>query len=303
MKMRSVPLLFALTGLVACVFLANAKDGEQVEPSAKIAKVKKALPKAAKAPKKARRLLVFSETRGYRHGSIDLGEQAFSLLGEESGAFEAVLSNDLSNFEKEKIASFDAICFLNTTLEVFRPSPKQFDSLGEAEKKLVEEREARLQSNLLEFVKDGGGFVGVHAAADTFYKWPAYGEMLGAYFDGHPWNWRTDVKVVVDESSKTNPIVDGLVSADLEFKEEIYQFKEPYDSRDLTMLLRLDNQKSNMKVRGIKRKDNDFGVSWTKSYGKGRVFYCSLGHNEHIYWNPSVLKIYLNGIQWSMGDL
>jgi len=69
------------------------------------------------------------------------------------------------------------------------------------------------------------------------------------------------------------------------------------------MLLRLDTEKSDMKVKGIKRKDNDFGVSWTKDFGKGRVFYCSLGHNDFIYWDSKVLGVYLNGIQWALGDL
>ena len=301
--MRSVPLVLALAGLATCVFLVNAQDSEPVKPSAKMTKVKLAIPKSAAKPKELRKLLVFSATSGYRHRSIDLGKQAFALLGKETGAFEAVVSNDLSNFEKEAISEFDAICFLNTTLEVFRPSVAKFEALSEDEKKVIEVRETRLQENLLNFVKNGGGFVGIHAAADTFYKLPEYGEMLGGYFDGHPWNSKTDVSVVIDPSASGNPILSGVTEDDLKFKEEIYQLKEPYNSADLTMLLRLDTEESDMKVRGIKRKDGDFGVSWTKSYGKGRVFYCSLGHNEHIYWNPSVLKIYLNGIQWTMGDL
>ena len=68
------------------------------------------------------------------------------------------------------------------------------------------------------------------------------------------------------------------------------------------MLLRLDTDKTDMKIGGIKRTDKDFGVAWARSWDKGRVFYCSLGHNEHIYWNPTVLRHYLAGIQWAIGD-
>jgi len=68
-------------------------------------------------------------------------------------------------------------------------------------------------------------------------------------------------------------------------------------------LLRLDTEKSNMNVKGIKRTDGDFGVAWIRPYGAGRVFYSSLGHNHHIYWNSKVLAHYLAGIQWALGDL
>ena len=68
------------------------------------------------------------------------------------------------------------------------------------------------------------------------------------------------------------------------------------------MLLRLDTEKTDMTVKGIKRKDGDFGIAWARNWGKGRVFYCSLGHNHHIYWNPKVVRHYLAGIQWALGD-
>lgn len=329
MKKSAFPLILTAVVLLAALFISNAEEKEakqlderdieawsrllnfesddQYKPFAgdeRIGKVYLALPKEYVKPKQKRKLLIYTETKGYRHGSIDIGKKAFALMGAETGAFEAVVSNDLANFEKEQIQQFDAICFLNTTLEVFRPNAVKFALLSVEKKKEVLEREAKLQQNLLTFVKNGGGFVGIHSATDTFYKWPEYGEMLGGYFNGHPWNAGTQVSIKVDDSAKGNPIVASMKDGEpLNFKEEIYQFKEPYDSKTLDMLLRLDPEKSNMKVRGIKRDDQDFGVSWTKSYGTGRVFYCSLGHNEHIYWNPKVLSIYLNGIQWAMGDL
>ena len=268
------------------------------------AQIKAALPQEAQVkPKKDRKILVFSVTAGFRHKSIPTGKQALTLLGEKTGAFTAVVSDDLANFEKDKIAQFDTILFLSTTRNVFAPKKKDFEKLNDEQKKAAKEKELRLKANLLEFIKGGKGFVGIHAASDTFYEWPEYGEMLGGYFDGHPWNAGTDVSIMVEPGKEKHPLIASWGGKSQNFKEEIYQLKEPYDSSKYDMLLRLDTEKSNMKVRGIKRKDNDFGVSWAKTYGKGRVFYCSLGHNDHIYYNPKVLEHYLAGIQYACGDL
>lgn len=305
MKSRTLPLLVALTGLGIAVGIAANKGGRQQQvPAEHLAKVEASIPKDAAKPKEKRKLLVFSVTNGYRHKSIEIGKQALVMLGGKTGAYEAIVSDDLSNFEKDKISEFDAICFNNTTRDVFRPHRAKFKLLDAEQKKEALEKEQELQQNLAEFIKSGGGFIGIHAATDTFYQWPEYGEIIGGYFNGHPWTMKMDVSIKVDDSAKGNPIVAAMADGEpLNFKEEIYQHKEPYDSSKLDMLLRLDTENTNMEVKGIKREDNDFGVSWTKAYGEGRVFYCSLGHNDHIFWNPKVLSIYLNGIQWAMGDL
>lgn len=295
-------MLVALIGLSGVSFLALAQQKKK-DDSKNEEKIAEAIPKETPAtPKKKRKLLVFSVTRGFRHGSIDVGKVALKMLGEKTGAYEAVVSDDLENFEAENIKNFDAICFLNTTMEVFLPAKGDWKKMSDEQKKAATEKDARLKENLLGFIKSGGGFVGIHAATDTFYEWPEYGEMIGGYFDGHPWRHSSDVSIVVEKGKEKNPIVAGLNGEPLNFKEEIYQFKDPYDSSKVDMLLRLDHEKSE-KVKGIKRTDQDFGVSWTKPYGEGRVFYCSLGHNDHIYYNPKVLEIYLAGIQWAFGDL
>lgn len=127
--------------------------------------------------------------------------------------------------------------------------------------------------------------------------------MLGAYFDGHPWGANKNVSIKVEPGKEKHKLAVMFEGKNVEFPEEIYQFKDPYDSKKYEMLLRLDPEKTDMKVGGIKRTDGDFGVAWTKNWGKGRVFYCSLGHNHEIYWHPKVLRHYLAGIQWAMGDL
>lgn len=296
-------LFLPFAGAVGAFFLVAAgPDQEQAPPGAAEA-IAKALPSEAYAtPAKPRKLLVFSKTAGFRHSSIATGKVALTELGKKTGAFEAVVSDDLANFEPGKIDQFDAILFLSTTMDPFTPPNPVLEKMNEVDRKDSEERVKRLQKSLMGFIKGGKGFVGIHAATDTFYNWPEYGEMIGGYFNGHPWGAGTDVSIKVEAGQEKHPLVAMFDGKNVDFKEEIYQFKEPYDSKKVHMLLRLDPEKSNMKVGGVNRTDNDFGVAWARSWDKGRVFYCSLGHNEHIYWNPTILRHYLAGIQWAIGD-
>ena len=258
------------------------------------------VPKSAKDDKK--KLLVFSVTNGYKHKSIDLGKQTLELMSEATGAFDVIISNDLENFDKGNIENFDAICFLNTTQNVFAPHKKELKKMSENQKKKHHKLELTRKDNLMDFIESGKGFVGIHAATDTCYEWPEYGTMLGAYFDGHPWGSKTEVSLKADEANKNHDLLEGVIpkSGELRFKEEIYQFKDPYDSKKLTMLLRLDVENSD-KVKKKKRKDNDYGVGWVKNHKKGRVFYSALGHNDHIYYNKHVLRHFYSGIMYALG--
>jgi uncharacterized protein len=296
-------LILPLAGAAAAFFLVAAgPNNEQVPPGTAEA-IAKALPAEAYAkPAKARKILVFSKTAGFRHSSIPTGKLALTELGKKTGAFETVVSDDLANFEPKTIDQFDAIVFLSTTQDVFSPPPQVMQGMDEAERKQIGAQVERLKKSLMDFVKGGKGFVGIHAATDTFYNWSEYGDMIGGYFDGHPWGAGQEVSIKVEPGQEKHPLVAMFEGKNQDFKEEIYQFKAPYDSKNYHMLLRLDTDKSDMKLAGIKRTDKDFGVAWARSWDKGRVFYCSLGHNEHIYWNPTVLRHYLAGIQWAIGD-
>lgn len=299
--MKTTALFLAIS---AGLSLATARAEAPADAAEKIAA---ALPEKAYAtPAKPRKLLIFSVTNGFRHASIETGHMAFTAMGKKTGAFETVVSDDLDNFEVDKLKGFDAVCFMSTTLDVFMPkdAKKKVDS-GELSKEdfaKAQERADRLKANLLKFIRAGRGFIGIHAATDTCYEWHDYGAMIGGYFDGHPWGAGTPVSIKVEPGKEKNPLVAMFEGKNVEFKEEIYQFKDPYDSKKVDMLLRLDTEKSPMDQKGIKRTDNDFGVAWASHYGSGRVFYCSLGHNHEIFWNPIVLKHYLAGTQWALGD-
>lgn len=246
------------------------------------AKIAEASP--AKAPAdvtKARKLLVFSLTKGFRHSSIPHGVVAVDTLGKKTGAFTVEHSEDPSVFTKENLARFDAVMMLNTTGELF----------DEAEKKTA----------LSDFVKGGKGLIGIHSATDTFYNWPEYGEMMGGYFDGHPWHEEVTLKVE-DPDHATCACFEH--QQPFVIKDEIYQYKEqPYSRDRLRVLLSLDPEGTNMAKDGMKRQDGDYAVGWVSKYGDGNVFYCNLGHREETYWNPTVLGHFLAGIQFAFGDL
>ncbi|MBM4082807.1 MAG: ThuA domain-containing protein, partial [Planctomycetes bacterium] len=162
-------------------------------------------------------------------------------------------------------------------------------------------RDERAKKSLLDFVAGGKGIVGIHAATDAQYQqWADYGKLMGGYFSGHPWNEVVTVKI----DDPGHPVNAAFQGKSFEVADEIYQFKDPYSREALRVLLSLDTAKTKMdKGDKIRRTDGDFAVSWVRSYGKGRVFYCSLGHRNEIFWNPTVLQHYLDGIQFAFGDL
>jgi len=177
-----------------------------------------------KPPQTPKKVLVFSVTKGYRHHSIPVGQLMLKLLGDKTGAFEAIVSNDLDELEAEKIKKYDAIVFLSTTGELFSPhSKRQKVELTPEEEQAWAEKAVRLKMNMMAHIKNGKGFIGIHSATDTFYDWPEYGDMIGAYFDGHPWTAKTEVTIKVAEGQENNPLVSYLGDDNLIFQEEICQ--------------------------------------------------------------------------------
>lgn len=289
--------------LAALPAMAIPTMADEAPPGA-LEKITQAIPRENVAkPLQARRLLVVSTTRGFRHQSIPTGKLMLAELERLTGAFTTVIDNDLKHLEASALDNFDAICFLNTTGNIFLPPPDEFESLDETGKKHAIEREERLKKNLLNYIREGGGFIGIHAATDTFHEWPEFGEMINGFFDGHPWTARSEVSIRVEPGKGTHPLLAMFQNENLRITEEIYQFKAPYNSSSVEMLLRLDTESTPMNVKGINREDGDFGVSWIRRWGNGRVFYTSLGHNHEIFWHPQIVQHYLAGIQWALGDL
>lgn len=261
-----------------------------------IKKIEQALPDSAPAkPKKARKVLIFTKTNGFRHGSISTAVKSLTMLGEKTGAYSAVHSEDESVFEPESLKQFDAVFMINTTGEVFRP--RKF-SQDKAKRAAEVAREERLKQSLVDFISNGGGLAGTHSATDTYKGWKAYNDMMGGAFAGHPWHTLVPIRNLAPDHT-LNKIFAGK---GFEVKDEIYQFRNGTASADeRRMLLTLDGSKMDLKKGN--RKDGLFPISWCRSYGKGRTFYCSLGHRDEIYYNPVVLQHYLAGFQFALGDL
>ncbi len=267
-------LLFALTAL------ANEVSAENEN------KVRKALPeKATVETDTPRQLLIFTRTEGFVHSSIPLAARALQLLGEKTGAYKGVISDDMSMFDTDNLEKFDAICFLSTTR--------------------LEFADYQLRRNLMDYVKGGKGVIGIHAASDNFYSWIEGAKMIGGLFDGHPWG--ADGTWAIKLEDADHPVTAAFEGKGFMIRDEIYRIK-PLDLRkNARVLLSLDIKHPANRIDKIKDQirftDVDLPVSWVRNLDKGRVFYSSLGHNEEVYWNSAVLKHYLDGIQFALGDL
>jgi len=284
--MKRFMTLCACALALAMTTLGEPKELKQPTPQ-EVALIEAAAPaKAAAAPKRPRKVLVVNQCEGFVHSAVPYGAQAFEILGRKTGAFTTRAVSDLSILESPEFDTFDAVIMNNTTLRL--PLLEGAD----------EAREAKAEQRFVDFVRSGKGLVGVHAATDCLYTWPVYGEMIGGYFNGHPWNEEVRVKL----EDPAHPLLAGFKGLDFTVADEIYEFRA-YSREKLRVLMSLDVTKTDMTKDKIKRTDKDFAVAWLQEYGKGRVFYFSLGHRHEIFWNPAVLKGYLDGIQYALGDL
>jgi len=266
-------------------------------------RIRAAVPRKARVvPKKHRRVLIwntpFMEKSPHKGYSIPQAEYAMKLLGEKTGAFEPVVSDDVAMYLPENLKRFDAIIMNNSNGPWIRPTDKDMEKLREygTDTDAVEQL---MRRSLLEWVSSGGGIVAYHHAVGGNTHWPQFLEMLGAAYWGHPWH--EEVGVRLDEPG--HPLLAAFEAKNFRLTEEIFQFRDPYSRKKLRVLLSLDTETTNMTVPWIHRKDNDFALAWVRQYGKGRVFYCAFGHRSEIWWNPTILRFYLDGIQFATGDL
>jgi hypothetical protein len=242
-----------------------------------------ASPQAQQNQPRKKRLLAIGASKGFQHDSISHGMATLWKLGNETGLWETYIRTDTELVTKQPLKGnaknlnyFDAIYFYTT---------------GELD--MNEEQKAAL----LSFVRDDGkGFIGGHSAADTFYKWPEYGEMIGAYFDLHPWHQLVRINV----EDRVFPATRHL-PAQIEVTDEIYQFKEPYSRDRVRVLMSIDTASVDLKHKMVKRTDKDFAVVWVKRYGKGRVFFNALGHRNEVYDRPDIQKMMVESVKWVMG--
>jgi uncharacterized protein len=237
-------------------------------------------------PNRMAHILVLGETEGFEHDSVPDAIANIWRMGHDTRLWDATLRTDTENITKKTVKNgnfkslnyFDALIFASTTGEL---------TLSDDQKR-----------DMMSFIKeDGKGFVGVHAALDTNYKWPEYGEMIGGWFDQHPWS-TFNAPIILEDPNF--PAVKHFPHAFTK-RDEIYQAKEW--SRDkVNVLLSLDPSKLNYDNNPrVHRTDHDFAVAWSKMYGKGRVFYSTLGHTKEAWDDPDITKMYFEAIKWVLG--
>ena len=250
-------------------------------------------------PGKKKVLAIGDVHTGYQHDSVSHALATVERLGRQSGDFITCIKTDTQLITKGGI--YGTGRYAEPPVGTRRTNAKNLDyfdaifffGLGE------EDLSAQQKADLLSFVHDDGkGFVGAHSAIDAFYNWPEYGEMIGAYFDNHPWGVM-DAPILVEE-----PTFPGMKHLPLRFtlRDEIYvPASAPYSRANVDVLARLDASKVNLQVADLHRTDNDFPVAWVKNYGRGRVFYSTLGHLDTSWDDPRVQRMYLEAIRWSLG--
>jgi type 1 glutamine amidotransferase len=230
-------------------------------------------PHRVRAERPPARILYFTYSAGYRHDVIPLSKTILTRLGTDSGAFEVTATEDIADFSAENLERYAAIMFYTT---------------GELPISGVQ------KTALLDFVRSGHGFLGVHSATDTFYTWPDYLDLVGGYFNGHPWHQAVTVEV----ADPTDPLV-AFLGNSLQIEDEIYQISD-FDHRGSHVLLRLDPGSVDIGKTGVHQRFYGWPLAWRRSYGQGRVFYTALGHEASVWQDPRYQRILTNAIRWSM---
>jgi type 1 glutamine amidotransferase len=230
-------------------------------------------PLGAHAESPLERILYFTYSAGYRHEVIPLSKAILTQLGKDSGVFEVTATEDTSEFSTENLKRYAAVMFY-TSGEL---------PMSDAEK-----------TALLNFVRSGRGFLGVHSATDTFYTWPDYLDLIGGYFNGHPWHQAVTIEVV----DLSDPMVSFLGNS-LQFDDEIYQISD-FDYRGSHVLLRLDQRSVDLSKPGVHQRFYGWPVAWNRFFGQGRVFYMALGHEASVWKDARYQRILTNAILWSI---
>jgi uncharacterized protein len=223
------------------------------------------------------RVLYVTATYGFRHGdAIDTSVAVLQELAKQSGAFEIDHTEDVSLLNSANLRNYDALYFYTS-----------------GELPLSDQQKA----DILDFVRQGKGFGGSHSATDCNYTWSDYGDLIGGYFDGHPWAQEAAVDVEDPQSALVRHAAPSF-----RFTEEFYQFRA--FSRDrVRVLLTLDTRSVDLSAPGINRTDGDFPLAWIRTYGKGRVFYSAFGHFSESFTKEPVRTMLLQALLWLTGQI
>lgn len=216
-----------------------------------------------------KRVLVFSKTAGFRHDSIPDGVEAVRQLG-ATGGFQVDATEDAGTFTARTLRRYDAVVFLSTTGDVLTtPQQKAFEK----------------------YIRAGGGYVGIHAAADTEYDWEFYGGLAGAWFESHPAIQPATVHV----EDRAHPATADLAPA-WERTDEWYNYRTNPREKAHVLATLDETSYTGGTMNG------DHPIAWCQNYQGGRAFYTGGGHTKESYTEPAFRSHLLGGIRWAVGD-
>ncbi|MDE3178709.1 MAG: ThuA domain-containing protein [Acidobacteriota bacterium] len=280
--------------------------------------------KAYATPKKARKILVLCKAAGFVHSSIPLAAAAIKEIGDRTGAWSTTITYDPADINAQNLQQYDLVFLVSTTGQ-YLDDPNN--------KELTTER----RQALLNFVRSGKGLAGVHAAVDSYHTtlsmagfrhganpaqrraamaaaesfvptgtWPAYNKMIGGFFK---WHWPYPQVITVKIDDKKSPLTQMFHGQEFVIHDETYTMaQDSYSLKNVHELTSIDYSKMSQADKdkepaASRRTDGDYGLSWIRREGKGRVFIEVLGHDEHMYEMPVYLEHLLAGIQYALGDL
>lgn len=264
-------------------------------------------------PKAPRRILVFNLYTGYHHLVIPYADEMLKILAAKSGAFQLDFSRDIEVFTPERLQPYDAVllnncCSVGQHRNIFRDvlfsdfSEPELKALGAPYQAMTDEqrkaRAAALEGSLISYVLAGHGLIAVHGAVVMQNSSSEYGEMIGANFDYHPRSQLVNVYPV----DSFHPLLRTFQGEPFVHVDEPYIFNGAYATKNFRPLLKLMASEVKDKKAGQKV-DDVLYISWIKRHGRGRVFYVSPSHYPESYLSERMLRFYLDGIQYAVGDL
>ncbi len=226
----------------------------------------------------AKGILIFSKTNGFRHESIEPGVEALKKAGKARG-WDVRTTENGAFFNEDYLQRFKVVVFLSTTGEVLTPEQKRA---------------------FVDFIENGGGYAGIHAACDTEAGWNWYHQAaLGTYFRDHTLlpAHTPEAEVVTDD--RTHPATRHL-PARWRAADEWYNYTESVRGKDSIRVL-LSLNEASYPARWPKAMGGDHPISWTNTVGDGRIFYTGLGHAAETFADPRVLQHLAAGIEWAGG--
>ena len=275
-----------------------------------VEKIREAAPDGAPVKSdEERKVLIFSLNTGFVHWCIPHTKAVVRILGDKTGAYTSVESEDIKEFLPENISKYDAIVlnnncpdgkdrdmFRDVLINKMKVHGKEYASMPKAEREALA---TKLYRSLVSYVENGGGLVLLHGGITNFAKSDEFSALVGGSFDFHP----PQQEITLYPVSEGHPMLEPFGGEPFVYFDEPYIMNRAYANLDFHPLLemKLDELKPNPKLKQLE--DLPRYMAWIRAHKKGRVFFCSPSHNAQTFEEPEMLGFILNGMQYATGDL